>query len=163
MVKSKRSPRTRRSNRPTLVIYGTLAIPRMYCPACEHTALVIKGKMACCDRRVEADPQETHRESLPSWVRDKLTQEERDRVVADQGGLCIYCGLWFGSTVTRRGKESVLQVHMDHLVPFCWDGNNNVLAACQVCNGIKHDLIFRTLEEARAMIQIRRDELGYEP
>lgn len=163
MRKSIRSRRVKRSTKPGLAIFGTLAIPRMMCPRCGYMALVVKNKMACCDLPVTVDPVETVRESLPPIERRHVSQEERDRIVAEQGGLCIYCGLWFGSTTIRHRREYVLHVTMDHLVPFCYDGNDNILAACQICNGIKNDRYFRTLDEARVYIQLRRDELGYEP
>jgi len=97
---------------------------------------------------------------------------------------CAYCRLPFGLLVWRRGVGNVkdggiyyatrygaltLQVEWDHFVPFAYSASNRsdwFVPACQLCNRIKNDRIFRTLEGAREAIEpswVRKYELAAGP
>ena len=57
-----------------------------------------------------------------------------------------------------------LRVVWDHLEPYCYKANNddsNFVAACHICNGIKTDLCFRYVEDARKYIRERIEVKGY--
>jgi hypothetical protein len=89
----------------------------------------------------------------------------RKRITAAQLGRCLYCELPIGTRVKRNGKTVALTAQWDHFVPFSYLAQNpdaNWVMACQVCNNIKSDRMFKTVEEARAVILRVRDEKGYE-
>lgn len=160
--KSSRSSR-RDPSTPAYALFGTIALQRAYCPWCEHTALVIDGKIACCGKPFIIDPLRSERESLSPLERQRVPKAKRDAILLEQGGRCIYCGLPFGCTIYRDDRTVVLRLNWEHIVPWSYDGNKDVVAACHVCNGIKHDLFFRTIEEATVHIRDRRAQLGYVP
>lgn len=104
------------------------------------------------------------------------TQLQRGRIMAMQGGACLYCGLPFGRTVARSGaslerrngkrlpSEVRLRVNWDHFIPYAYLAANpgeNWVAACQVCNTIKSARIFDTIRDAQSYILPRRRTLGY--
>lgn len=80
-----------------------------------------------------------------------------DRVVAKQQHLCFYCLLPFG-TVTNKGTQNLVG---DHWIPYVVGGNDqedNVVAACHICNAYKYDHIFDNIEDARRYILKRRND-----
>jgi hypothetical protein len=88
-------------------------------------------------------------------VRRQPTAGEKRVILALQENRCLYCLKPFNSAVIRKGKLTWLRVTWDHLVPFSYSQDNNVVnfgAACQICNGIKGSLMFVTIEEARTYI-----------
>jgi hypothetical protein len=87
-----------------------------------------------------------------------------DAVLGKQGHRCFYCELEFGSTYLHGGKERVRRINWDHFVPFAYLQSNpaaNWVAACNVCNGIKHSRIFYDREEARQIISAEARSRGY--
>lgn len=90
----------------------------------------------------------------------------RRRLRAAQLGRCLYCELPIGTRVKRDGKTVALTAQWDHFVPYSYLAQNpeaNWVLACQVCNRIKNDRMFKTVEEARAVILKARTAKGYEP
>lgn len=90
----------------------------------------------------------------------------RKRIRAAQLGRCLYCELPIGTRVKRNGKTVALTAQWDHFVPYSYLAQNpdaNWVLACQVCNNIKNDRMFKTVDEARAVILQARDGKGYEP
>lgn len=88
----------------------------------------------------------------------------RDRILRRQDDRCLYCGHRFGDTVWRRGRQVTLMLNWDHLVPYAYlaaNPDDNWVAACHVCNGIKSSLIFQSVEEARDHILARAAHKGY--
>lgn len=59
---------------------------------------------------------------------------------------CTYCHRQFGSTVTWRGKRTLLTRVREHIIPKAIGGRKTV-PACQLCNQIKGSLVFRSLGE----------------
>lgn len=139
-----------------MALYGSVRIPRGPCPLCGETSLVIKGKSACCGAEVEDLPSAYKRMSETSGIRRLPPLRLRRAVIEAQGGRCFYCERHFGSSVVRRGRLILLRLEWDHKVPFSFDGNNspaNFVASCHVCNAIKNDRCFQTIEEARSFLQ----------
>lgn len=146
-----------------LALYGNVSLPRQFCERCKAYAFVIDGLIQCCDRDVELKLKRVRRMSNPEQRRKQPKKSARQAVIAAQGNLCLYCDLEFGSVVYRRGKPVKLKRHWDHVVPYSYSQNNcpeNVVAACHVCNLIKSDLVFETLEQAKEHITSRRWEKG---
>lgn len=104
----------------------------------------------------------------PAPVQSDLLQEYENR--------CAYCRLPFGMLVWKRGIGStrtsqtggyrysanfaaiVLRLEWDHFTPFTYSDSNasdQFLPACQLCNGLKSDKVYRTLEGAREALEPR--------
>ena len=97
-------------------------------------------------------------------AREHISDKVKQCIYAEQGGCCFYCGLPFGEYVYRRGRLVLLGVQYDHVVPYSWEHNNssnNLVAACQVCNGIKSNLMFETIEDAQSYVLARWTQKGY--
>jgi len=72
--------------------------------------------------------------------------------------------------VVKRAKLSVTVVHYDHAVPFAYLNSNprwNWVAACNICNLIKGDKMFHSIQEIRmhvlAVRERRRHVLAWVP
>ena len=136
-------------------LYGNVVMPREYCPSCRQWALVVEGRLACCQMPTDLGSRQTKRMSQAPDIRRQPTEEEKRQILEGQQKHCLYCERTFGSAVIRKGKLTWLRVTWDHLVPFCYGQNNNAInfvAACQICNGIKGSLMFATIEEAQTYI-----------
>lgn len=92
----------------------------------------------------------------------KPYRQHCNRLVEAQGGLCLYCLLPFGSEVRWKHRRRTLRAEIDHLVPVAWKDDNrtsNLAAACQVCNSVKADGMYDTIEAARDAIAQRTTAL----
>lgn len=73
--------------------------------------------------------------------RPKLATDLRRRVLAQNGGKCVYCS---------RPAESV-----DHVVPWCAskdDSEANLVPCCRSCNSRASGLRFGSFEEKKAYL-----------
>lgn len=64
----------------------------------------------------------------------------------------------------RGSKKLLLKINWDHMVPHSYSQDNstkNIVAACHVCNGVKSDLMFQTVEEAQTYVETKWQEKGY--
>jgi len=89
-----------------------------------------------------------------------LSSEEGHRILERDRYRCQYCGLDGMSNF-----ENSLVMTVDFVVPRARKGKkdpNNLVASCRACNVIKGKRIFNTLEEAKAYVTRRRDELREE-
>jgi len=87
-----------------------------------------------------------------------------EAILIEQRGCCLYCLLPLDGWIYLGVNSIDLTLNWDHMKPYVYLQDNpddNWAAACQICNSIKNDLHFVTLEEARKHIRERRDELGY--
>lgn len=81
------------------------------------------------------------------------------RRVERQGHRCVYCLLPYGTVVRRHGKEVTQKPRGDHFVPWAWNevtDETNLVAACQICNGIKSSNLFETVDECRRFVMGER-------
>lgn len=145
-----------------VAFYGAVAMQRAFCPVCKNWTLVVDGRTSCCSTRLET--QETlpqHREAEARSKRKGLSQRDQQLVLDAQENKCYYCGATFDGEDTK--------ITWDHVVPFSYSGNNhrdNIVAACQICNGVKQDKVLadevhydaRTLRRMAKML--RKKSLG---
>lgn len=92
------------------------------------------------------------------------TAEEKYAILISQRGCCLYCGKPLDSVVFRKGESVDLELQWDHAIPRAIrviDEEENIVASCQICNNIKNDLVFETVDEAREWIYKRRERKGY--
>lgn len=84
-----------------------------------------------------------------------LTQDEKRDRLRRQMNCCAFCGRPFGVEVWWKGCLITLNVTWDHFLPYKKFRNHeksNMVAACQVCNGIKRDRTFPDFAAARTFI-----------
>lgn len=90
----------------------------------------------------------------------------KDRIaelLRQQGYVCGYCAVPFGSVIRHHGRMKLSACHIDHMVPLAYLNTNptgNWIAACNFCNQVKSDHLFHSLAEARTYILERRDARG---
>jgi hypothetical protein len=129
---------------------------RDFCEKCGYTALVIDGKMACCDTPIRANQAITSlkREAITFDIR-RLNKYQKAYILEKQENRCFYCNKLFGSICFYRGKEIKIVKTFDHIIPMAYQGDNslpNIVAACRQCNLWKGSRIFASIEEARAYL-----------
>ena len=142
--------------REHFALYGNVALQRQYCKSCRGFSFVLDSKLLCCNSPTDFESRCTKRMSEAEDVRRHPNAEEKRGILEFQGDRCVYCERLFGSAVIKEGRLLFLKVTWDHLVPYSFSQNNyayNFVAACQICNGIKSDLMFATLEEARVYVR----------
>jgi len=79
-----------------------------------------------------------------------------------QGHVCLYCGLPFGTIVEYRGETTQTPVG-DHFIPWSLSSDtssDNLVVCCQVCNTLKSDTVFRSVEEATRNLLVERMKRG---
>lgn len=141
-----------------LALYGNVAIERGMCPACERMALILDRCYACCGTPVYESATRIKRIVEPEFVRRRPSPASQREILDLQAHCCAYCDRPFGSWIHTGEKPLQLVVEWDHVTPFCHTANNhpsNFVAACQVCNAIKHDLIFDSLEDIRVHVALK--------
>ena len=142
-----------------LALYGRVKLERAFCWECERHALIIDGKIQCCGQVVKGDKIKAERRMTPPVKgRKQMGVRFKKKQLELQDYRCLYCRQAFGSIVYRATKKNYvrLQVNWDHRIPFAYgqdNGEENVVAACHVCNGWKADLIFMSLEQVRTYVQ----------
>ena len=148
-----------------LSLYGNVAIKKTFCSVCKHWAFVLDGKLACCGLPFDAAPEKVQRESEPPSRRKTPSKADQAIILREQDDRCIYCCQPFGQVRHRHGRKVLLRLHWDHASPFVYAQDNsadNFVAACHVCNGVKSDLCFGTLDEAMVALLFRRQQKGYD-
>lgn len=147
-----------------VAFYGNVKIEKAWCRDCDGYAFVIDDHLVCCNTRVSGLPAYTKRESEPDQRRRVLPASVKRAKLEAQHHRCFYCDRSFGSLVHRRGKSMRLRVHYDHMVPYAYSQDNeadNFVAACHVCNSLKHAFYFNTLDEAQLFLFNAWREKGY--
>jgi len=74
-----------------------------------------------------------------------LTRGQKDKILERDAYVCAYC----------LGEATVV----DHIIPWSWDYDDspyNLVAACELCNAIASDKIFKSLGEKTAYIMGQR-------
>ena len=155
------------STRQHVAIYGAVSMRRVDCPFCRVQALVIDGKMACCDSLApERETCGVKRETEGDNRRRTPSYRAQNTILADQDHACLYCCQRFGNRYRRKDADKLtkLRINWDHLIPFSYTAScsdEQFVAACQVCNGIKSSTIYKTLDEARADLALKRARKGW--
>ena len=148
-----------------MALYGNIALERGYCKECDTTAFVRNGKLACCGAEFSKVPDKYYRVSGSPQGRKTPPAAEKRRILEEQENKCFYCDVEFDSLRWRNGRAIRIKLHWDHKLPYAYSQNNhtsNFVAACHVCNGIKSDKVFQTVEEAQIYLQDKRKAKGYD-
>lgn len=84
--------------------------------------------------------------------------------VEEQQNKCLLCETAFGTFVTNGKRTDQLRPSPDHFEPYSLRRNNepeNIFAVDQICNSMKRDWVFKSLNEARTWMKDRWDEQGW--
>jgi hypothetical protein len=80
----------------------------------------------------------------------------RDYHAALQGNRCFFCDRQFGTFIQKHSaKPEPLRIEDEHFIPRKLPGarnEHNRHAVCQICNGLKSDLVFDTEEQCRTWL-----------
>lgn len=150
--------------KPYMALYGNVKILKAWCDDCKGYFFVIDHKFACCDKPIEKNPSRYKRESNPEQKRKRPKPKEIKEQLEHQGFVCFYCGKQFNTIVYRKKKVIILRMACDHMVPYSYSQNNHVsnfVIACHICNGMKSNKCFDTIEDAREYLNKRWEEKGY--
>lgn len=146
-------------------LYGNVSIVRGYCSHCRSYAFVLEGKYACCDSPCgEEEPERKKRMSDCAFGRARPSKLWQLLILREQMDRCFYCNRRFNEQVYRHCRGLHLRLQWDHVNPHAYSLDNrdqNFVAACHVCNGIKSSLMFRSADEARTYITQKWKDKGY--
>lgn len=98
-------------------------------------------------------------------IRRQPRAGDRERIIAQQGYVCLYCEIPISTKIWRKTREVMLLANWDHFIPYAYSQRNpssNWVLACHVCNGIKTARMFADVESARRAILPERIAKGYE-
>lgn len=148
-------------NKTIYAKYGSTVMKKRYCPDCKSVAFVIKGLMACCDRKENSKVEGF--EVICGSKRKRCPKEIQKRLLQEQDGKCFYCDLPYGTPYLRNEKLHLVRVAYDHFVPYSYSQANsteNWVASCRLCNSIKSSKVFETKQDAKDFIIYRRSQKG---
>lgn len=146
-------------------LYGQVRLRREYCGQCDCLAFVVDGCFTCCGIAANGpDPIKERRISDCALGRRGPSNKWRQMILQKQEYRCFYCDGQFGSRIWRWTRIVRVKLVWDHVNPYVFSLDNrdqNFVAACQTCNGIKRDYVFDSYEAAKTFILARRKEKGY--
>lgn len=144
-----------------LAVFGTVQVPRMFCQDCQQLAMVVSGYFQCCDNKCDEAPEMWKRESDLDGQRAQPSKRAMAAQLILQENRCLYCERTLGSHVKYRGKAVRLRMHFDHFFPLSYsrdNSNENFVIACHICNQIKSNKCFQTVEEVRLYVATKREQ-----
>ena len=151
-----------------VAVYGSLRMLRGRCPDCRRMALVLDNKYQCCDKQVSPVSYVKGQKRMIecAQIRKRPSVMAIKKMIELQGDKCLYCDIPFKTAYIHPKKRKLMQTQMcfDHFVPYKYSQDNrdvNFVLACGTCNGIKSDLVFKTVEEAKAHVEYNRAKKGY--
>ena len=130
--------------------YGSVYMIREKCPECGDTSFVINGKSACCNIPIKININKFQNMIQGNIRKGKPNKDIRKNLLEIQQNACAYCRHTFGTIYIRKNVTYRLKINWDHFVPYSFIQANDKLgwvAACNVCNNIKSNSIFASIEE----------------
>lgn len=149
----------------TVALYGNVSLDRGYRPDCDGISIIKNGRYICCGEVAKGTPTKFERIVEPEQGRKTPTSTEQRRILSEQDDRCFYCDVRLNTIRYKNGLPVYIKVNWDHKTPHAFSQNNsthNFVAACHVCNGIKSDRLFQTVEEAQVYLSDRRRAKGYD-
>lgn len=151
-----------------IAMYGSTRMERGYCAKCKQYAIVIKNVLQCCDAEFVADglAKKAKRMIEAYQKRQRPSRTAIQKMLQAQDNKCFYCEIPFGTAYMHPQQKiiRVLKVCCDHVIPYKLTQDNrdiNFVCACGTCNGIKLDLVFQTIQEAKDFINYKRIKKGF--
>lgn len=143
-------------------IYGGVKMLRIYCSKCKGITLVTKGIKLCCDSPIEEKSQIIKVMTTSGIMRRRPNKKIQTQILKLQDNKCLYCKMEFNTPYLKNGKVLFTKIHFDHLVPYSYSQTNKCVfvAACNICNGIKYNKMFNTIEEVSNYVRYNREKKG---
>lgn len=145
--------------------YGNTVLQRVYCPECKGQTIVLRGIKQCCEKPVNQElKKQNEYVAAPRNKRIKPSKKEQDLLYVLQNSRCLYCDRKIGTMYECNGKVMFTREAWDHYIPFSFSFDNrktNFVLSCHICNGIKSNKMFDTLEEVKNYVEYRRKKKGY--
>jgi hypothetical protein len=137
------------------VIVGSITLYQNKCPQCKEKLLTGNPYPKCdCGYQLQKRRGKGF-DIVVKPKRRKFSKEFRERLKEKQDNMCYWCGREFGEYIVRKFKVMRLTMWVDHNKPFIKTGNNeddNIVAACKMCNIWKHSIMFPDDESCRAFL-----------
>jgi hypothetical protein len=146
-------------NKNHIAIYGAVKIKRGHCKKCKDYAFIIDKTFTCCNSSVDGKINKYKRMSDASGIRRKPNVKIQMNILNNQRNKCKYCDIEFGELYFKSNKPFISRVHWDHLVPFSYLQENpygNWIASCNICNSIKSNKVFETIQEVKDYVVYHR-------
>jgi hypothetical protein len=160
------------------LVCGRLVLMRGFCEKCQDWFLVQEGGRfcPCCGMEISRPKKREGTRIIAELAgRKKRSREKMAQLIAEQENCCYYCGIVFGSWILRRpsqvgeatpwthgragrGTREIQMIPtLDHFMPWshCQAEGENCVAACQLCNGFKNNLMFQDDAEARTYLRAK--------
>lgn len=145
--------------------YGTTRMVRMYCKECNGMTLVVDNKKQCCDKSLSKDKGGIPEYMSSTFIKRRIPSKHRQAQILElQQNKCLYCDKPFGTIYVRKGKLLFTKIHFDHLVPYSYTQSckdSEFVAACNICNNIKSNKMFETVEEVFHYVNYNRKKRDY--
>lgn len=145
------------------VILGRSILFREKCPECGEWNISGTSSFECEECGTEYKEifiKSTRVEVPPHYKRKVFTKELRNKKFFDQNGKCFWCGRKFYSWVRKNSRIIQIKMHVDHLKPFSYfpdDTDDNLVAACSICNIFKSNKMFEDVEECKQYLLYKWD------
>lgn len=147
-----------------LATYGKVQLQRKYCPECKEISFVVGNVFQCCDMNIKDVPIKYEKMIDNRGVRTSLSRSKQKEIKEKQFNKCIYCGVYFGTPYLYKNKIRRTKINYDHLLPFSFLQDNpddNWVDSCNICNGIKSNIIFDSMQDVIHHIMCRIKKKGY--
>jgi len=152
--------------KPHTAIYGSIKMERTYCHSCKGYAFVIDGKLLCCNKPILENLGPKNKiMSGATHKRKKPSMDQKNAILRLQGNRCLYCNKQYGTPYIHDKKLRFTYICYDHFTPFSYTQHSKdteFVGSCNVCNSIKNNKIFATIEDAVRYIDYKRRKKGYE-
>lgn len=142
---------------------GNATLFRVACPNCRAINLSGENIILCveCKMKFEAKTDRV-RVLINKKQRNRIKAATKRRIIEQQKNRCFWCGTNLNGYYILRGRMNKTRTHFDHVVPFVYqqnDSEENLVASCNICNGIKSCLVFESNEACRHYILKKRQKL----
>ena len=127
---------------------------RIQCPDCGEYQLTGKKEAYCeyCNKNITFKNCNKERKiaTTTGLNRIKINIYQKNEILDKQKNKCYWCGRQFGTEYMHNFRFYRLTPHFDHIIPYSLagnKGNDNIVAACNVCNLWKSAKVFKDEEE----------------
>ncbi len=152
-------------NQNYFAVFGNTIIPKGFCVICHAESFIQDDKFLCCGSESGEITNKFKSVCEAEAKRQTPNHYKKKEILQNQSYRCLYCNKSFGGFVKRGRKLIKLRIQWDHFIPYSFGYNNhneNFVASCQICNSLKSDFVFGSVEEAQIYLQNKRIEKGYE-
>lgn len=133
--------------------YGENSLLKKYCHSCKQYSFIEDDEFICCGKPITKKKTKIIIKQEVSFTkknyRKRIPEKIKKEFFKSGKAECTYCGC----------DLTLENIQFDHFIPFCFNKSNfhkNRVPICGLCNRIKSDNIFNTIEEAKNYIAKRK-------